>query len=199
MAYRLPFGAVGMRSRYPLATSSSRLLGAWRCSAANFRTDCVSSPMVAATCPSLGAAVPAADEVPGDALEPDFPQPEIAARQQARARPRDKCGFMEAICDCTRTSQFRLNPQLARVAGQHRLTKPVTQPKPLPAQRQKRGALEESVVALVTTAGPRGITVAEVAARLGAKPPRIFDWFKSTDKAVQEIKKVGRARYGWLA
>jgi len=46
--------------------------------------------------------------------------------------------------------------------------------------------------------GQHGITVAEVAARLGAKPPRIFDWFKSTDKAVEEIQKVGRARHGWL-
>ena len=40
MAYCWPFGAAGMRSRYPLATSSSRVLGAWRCSAAYFRTNC---------------------------------------------------------------------------------------------------------------------------------------------------------------
>ena len=114
MAYRLPFGAVGMRSKYPLATSSSRVLGAWRCSAANFRTDCVSSAMIAATCSSLGAAVPAADEVPGDALEPDFPQPDITARQQARTRAGNQRGFTEPICNRTRTSQFRTSPQLAR-------------------------------------------------------------------------------------
>ena len=38
----------------------------------------------------------------------------------------------------------------------------------------------------------------KVAAKLGAKPRRIFDWFKSTGKGVKEITNVGRARYGWL-
>ena len=70
--------------------------------------------------------------------------------------------------------------------------------KPAVAGRQKRGGRRDSVVALVKATGQRGITVAEVAAKLGAKPRRIFDWFKSTGKGVKEIKKVGRARYGWL-
>ena len=75
--------------------------------------------------------------------------------------------------------------------------KPATQPKPVKLPRQKNGGLKDSVVALVKATGQRGITVAEVAAKLGAKPRRIFDWFKSTGKGVEEIKKVGRARYGW--
>ena len=88
--------------------------------------------------------------------------------------------------------------KVKRTAGDGGAAKPMTQAKLAQAQRPKQGALKESVVALVKSAGQRGITVAEVAAKLGAKPRRIFDWFKSTGKGVKEIKKVGRARYGWL-
>lgn len=85
-----------------------------------------------------------------------------------------------------------------RAAGSGTAVKPGAQPQPATATRQKHGGLKESVVALVKAAGRHGITVAEVAAKPGAKPRRIFDWFKSTGKGVTEIKKVGRANYGWL-
>ena len=88
--------------------------------------------------------------------------------------------------------------KVKRAAGPGTAVRPVGQPKPAKVGRQKRGGLKDSVVALVKATGQRGITVAEVAAKLGAKPRRIFDWFKSTGKGVKEIKKVGRARYGWL-
>ena len=88
--------------------------------------------------------------------------------------------------------------KVKRAAGSGTAVKPVAQPKPAKPGLQKRGGLKESVVALVKASGQHGITVAEVAAKLGAKPRRIFDWFKSTGKGVKEIKKVGRARYGWL-
>jgi len=88
--------------------------------------------------------------------------------------------------------------KVKRAAGPGTAVRPVAQPTPAKVGRQKRGGLKDSVVALVKTTGQRGITVAEVAAKLGAKPRRIFDWFKSTGKGVKEIKKVGRARYGCL-
>ena len=88
--------------------------------------------------------------------------------------------------------------KVKRSAGAGGAVKPATQPKPVKLPLQKSGGLKDSVVALVKATGQRGITVAEVAAKLGAKPRRIFDWFKSTGKGVKEIKKVGRARYGWL-
>ena len=88
--------------------------------------------------------------------------------------------------------------QKARWAKVKRAAGPGTAVRPAKADRQKRGGLKDSVVALVKGTGQSGITVAEVAAKLGAKPRRIFDWFKSTGKGVKEIKKVGRARYGWL-
>lgn len=88
--------------------------------------------------------------------------------------------------------------KVKRAAGSGTAVKPVLQPKPAKPGRQKRGGLKDSVVALVKANGQHGITVAEMAAKLGAKPRRLFDWFKSTGEGVKEIKKVGRARYGWV-
>ena len=85
----------------------------------------------------------------------------------------------------------------AKVKGGAVTAKAATPPTPVKASPPQRGQLKESVVALVKAAGPGGIRVAEVAARLGAKPRSIFDWFKSTGKGVKAIRKVGRARYGW--
>ena len=65
-------------------------------------------------------------------------------------------------------------------------------------ERQPRGQLKESVLALVKTAGPSGITVADLAAKLGAKPKNLFVWFHSTGKRVTELQKVGPARYAWV-
>lgn len=85
-----------------------------------------------------------------------------------------------------------------RAAGSSLGVEPLRRPKPATATRHEHGGLKESLVALVNAAGRHGITIAEVASKLGAKPRRVFDWFKSTGKGVKEIKKVGRTRYGWV-
>jgi hypothetical protein len=64
-------------------------------------------------------------------------------------------------------------------------------------KRQPRGQLKESVLALVKAAGSSGITVADLAAKLGAKPKNLFVWFHSTGKRVTELQKVGPGRYAW--
>jgi hypothetical protein len=65
-------------------------------------------------------------------------------------------------------------------------------------KRQPRGQLKESVLAQVKAAGPSGITVADLAAKLGAKPKNLFVWFHSTGKRVTELQKIGPARYAWV-
>jgi hypothetical protein len=65
-------------------------------------------------------------------------------------------------------------------------------------KRQPRGQLKESVLALVKATGLSGITVAELAAKLGAKPKNLFVWFHSTGKRVTELQKIGPARYAWV-
>ena len=121
------------------------------------------------------------------------PEPTAATTPAPRRKPQISVAGRARISAAQKARWAKVK----RAAGSGTAVKPVAHPKPAAATRQKHGGLKESVVALVKEAGRRGITVAEVAGKLGAKPRRIFDWFKSTGKGVKEIKKVGRARYGW--
>lgn len=68
------------------------------------------------------------------------------------------------------------------------------------AMRSRRpGKLKEKVVALLQSAGKPGISVREIAAKLGLNPQRIYVWFNSTGKSIKEIKKVAPATYTWNA
>lgn len=132
-------------------------------------------------------------------------------RQLAAYEPTAAPNVPEAAALGTRTPAVRRKPEIsaagrARIAAAQRARWAKVKRaagagaavKPAKVGRQKRGGLKDSVVALVKATGQPGITVAEVAAKLGAKPRRIFDWFRSTGKGFKEIKKVGRARYGWV-
>ena len=122
------------------------------------------------------------------------PEPPAATPPAPRRKPKISVAGRARISAAQKARWAKVK----RVAGSGTAVNPVAQPKPAKVGRQKRGGLKDSVVALVKATGQRGITVAEVAAKLGAKPRRIFDWFKSTGKGVKEITNVGRARYGWL-
>ena len=71
------------------------------------------------------------------------------------------------------------------------------QVRPSAGRRAKRGALKAAVLDQVKNAGRAGITVKDIAARIGAKYNRIFTWFYTTGRNVSEIKKVGPGKYGW--
>jgi len=91
MANRLPFGADGTLLRYPLATSSSRLWGACRCSAPYLRTSWVSSASSVELRASLGDAAPAcAGVLDGGGAGLCRPHPgrqrRLASKQTRRAR-----------------------------------------------------------------------------------------------------------------
>jgi len=68
-----------------------------------------------------------------------------------------------------------------------------------PARRRRPGKLKEKVIALLQGAGKSGITVREIAAKLGLKPQRIYVWFNATGRTIKEIKKVAPATYAWNA
>jgi hypothetical protein len=99
-------------------------------------------------------------------------------------------------------------PKAQRPAARKvRATKPVAAkaakagaPKPAaqPPKTRKYGAAKEAIVALIKGAGKAGITVKEIAARLGVKPQRIHVWFGNTGKKVKEIEKIAPATYAWL-
>ncbi len=73
---------------------------------------------------------------------------------------------------------------------------------PKPAARKPRakksGATKDAVIELVKGAGKAGITVKEIAAKLGVKRHGVDVWFGSTGKKVKEIKKVKPATYAWV-
>ncbi len=63
---------------------------------------------------------------------------------------------------------------------------------------KKSGGTKDAVIELVKGAGKAGITVKEIAAKLGVKPQGVYVWFGSTGKKVKEIKKVKPATYAWV-
>jgi len=67
------------------------------------------------------------------------------------------------------------------------------------ARRARRGSTKIAIIDLVKSAGKGGITVKEVAAKLGVPANRVYTWFYATGKSVKEIKKVGEAKYAWAA
>ena len=74
---------------------------------------------------------------------------------------------------------------------------------PKPATRKpgakRSGATKDAIIELVKGAGKAGITVKEIAARLGSKPQGVYVWFGNTGKKVKEIKKVKPATYAWVS
>ncbi|MGD0539478.1 MAG: hypothetical protein ABSC03_17745, partial [Verrucomicrobiota bacterium] len=63
---------------------------------------------------------------------------------------------------------------------------------------RKYGAAKEAIIALLKASGKAGITVKEVAGKLGVKPQGVYVWFGNTGKKVKEIKKVAPATYAWV-
>jgi hypothetical protein len=63
------------------------------------------------------------------------------------------------------------------------------------AKRGKR--LKEPLLKALSAAGPSGVTVKELSAKLKVKPGNIFSWFYTTGKKVKGISKVGEAKYAY--
>ena len=59
----------------------------------------------------------------------------------------------------------------------------------------RRGQLKENVISTLKEAGKTGITVREIAEKLGTKPVNIHAWFHSTGKKVKGIQKVDGGKY----
>lgn len=59
----------------------------------------------------------------------------------------------------------------------------------------KRGQLTSDILAGLTEAGSGGISVADLAAKLGANYKNIYIWFATTGKKNPAVKKLGPAKY----
>lgn len=61
--------------------------------------------------------------------------------------------------------------------------------------RQPRGAMREKIMAELEAAGSDGVTVKELAQKLGTKPGNVSVWFYTTGSKMPNIKKVAPATY----
>jgi hypothetical protein len=65
--------------------------------------------------------------------------------------------------------------------------------------RAPRAPLKERIVQTLKTAGKSGVTVKDVAARLGKSYGNISVWFHTTAKGIKEIRKVEPGRFAWAS
>ncbi len=63
--------------------------------------------------------------------------------------------------------------------------------------RARRGELKSAILELIRGAGPSGVSVKDIAGRLGSTYGRVFTWFYTTGKDIKEIKKMAPGIYGW--
>jgi DNA invertase Pin-like site-specific DNA recombinase len=90
----------------------------------------------------------------------------------------------------------KVDQELTRISGEPAGKKGKTGT-PKPVRKQPRGQVKRAIVELLKAGGREGVTVKEVAARLGVSAGRVYTWFYSTGKNVSQIKKIGEARYRW--
>ena len=65
--------------------------------------------------------------------------------------------------------------------------------------RSPGAPLKERIVQSLKTAGKSGVTVKDLAAKLGKSYGNISVWFHTTAKGVKEIKKVEPGRFAWAS
>src|ERR1041385_7029053 len=68
------------------------------------------------------------------------------------------------------------------------------------AKRRAPGTpLKQRIVQTLKTAGKSGLTVKDLAAKLGKRYGKISVWFHTTWKGMNQIKKVGPGRFAWAS
>ena len=82
-------------------------------------------------------------------------------------------------------------PAAARKNGQSK----VKTIKPRATKTRGRGALKESILAELKSAGVEGVSVKSLVEKLGKKSGNLHAWFNMTGKNVPGIKKIGRGIY----
>ena len=62
-----------------------------------------------------------------------------------------------------------------------------------------RGQLKERIIRTLKAAGKPGVTVKDLAWKLGTSYGNISVWFRTTAKGVKEVKKVAPGRFAWAS
>jgi len=64
-----------------------------------------------------------------------------------------------------------------------------------PKKRGKRGSIKNLILEALKAAGPSGISVKKLSAKLGLKNRNVHVWFSTTGKSMEEIQKTGTGIY----
>lgn len=59
--------------------------------------------------------------------------------------------------------------------------------------------MKESIIGVLQEAGPKGLTIAEIAEKLDVLKARVQAWFSGTGKRTKEVKKIGVGRWRYVA
>lgn len=65
-------------------------------------------------------------------------------------------------------------------------------------KRRRRKAMKGAILKQLQKVGSAGISVADLAANIRARPASVAVWFYTTGKTTKGIKKVGRGRYAYI-
>lgn len=63
----------------------------------------------------------------------------------------------------------------------------------------RRGAVRDAIIGLLEGAGSEGISVKDIAAKLGKPAGHVHTWFSTTGKGIPSIRRLGGGRWGWAA
>jgi len=75
-----------------------------------------------------------------------------------------------------------------------------SRPESAQAKRQSgSGPLKDRIIQTLKAAGKSGVTIKDVAAKLGTSHGNVSYWFYTAGKGVKEIKKVARGRFAWMS
>src|SRR6266699_1442100 len=66
-------------------------------------------------------------------------------------------------------------------------------------RRSPSAPLEERIVQTLKSAGKSGVTVKDLAAKLGKSYGNVSVWFHTTAKGINQIKKVEPGRFAWAS
>jgi hypothetical protein len=77
--------------------------------------------------------------------------------------------------------------------------KPASKPAPKrpTKKRAKHGQVKNAILGLLKQSGKKGITVKEIAVKVGLPVQRIHTWLYSARKSLKQIKKIGTGKYSW--
>ena len=151
-----------------------------------------SNPLAAISLQQLKQAVAIREKIEG--LENELSRiVRGGSRTPKSAAPRKK-GKMSAAARAKISAAMK--SRWAKRKGKKRVSRPTA----TKAKGRSPGApLKERIVQTLKTTGKSGVTVKDLAAKLGKSYGNISVWLHTTGKAVKEIKKVEPGKFAWAS